>query len=164
MPKEIHTSTKPSENLIWYAIFFAICFCIFLASSVHAQPQAQPKGKAFATPKEAADALIKAAADYNVTALREILGTDAEDLVASEDPVQDLFTADHSIEIPFAFHPNNWNGKQKIVTSDGEGGQGLELRVNRHFFFLFRFGRKCRGSILVLNRVFGGHQVFSVPA
>jgi hypothetical protein len=76
-------------NLFWYATFLAIGFCIFLTSSIHAQPQAQPKGKAFATPKEAADALIKAAADYNVTALREILGTDAEDLVASEDPVQD---------------------------------------------------------------------------
>ena len=89
MPKEIHTSTKPSENLIWYAIFFAICVCIFLASSVHAHPQAQLKGKAFATPKEAADALIQAAADYNVASLREILGRDAEDLVASEDTVQD---------------------------------------------------------------------------
>ena len=89
MPKEIHTSSKPSENPIWYAIFFAICVCIFLASSVHAHPQAQLKGKAFATPKEAADALIQAAADYNVAALREILGRDAEDLVASEDTVQD---------------------------------------------------------------------------
>ena len=48
---------------------------------------AGPKG--FDTPKEAADALIQAAADYNVPAMVEILGQDGEDLVASEDPVQD---------------------------------------------------------------------------
>jgi hypothetical protein len=46
-----------------------------------------PKG--FATPKEAAEALIQATETFNLPALKEILGPDGDDLVSSEDPVQD---------------------------------------------------------------------------
>lgn len=45
--------------------------------------------KTFATPKEAAEALIKATESFDLPALKEVLGPDAEDLVASEDAVQD---------------------------------------------------------------------------
>jgi Protein of unknown function (DUF2950) len=45
--------------------------------------------KTFATPKEAANALIASAENFNLPALQEILGPDGEDLVSSEDPVQD---------------------------------------------------------------------------
>ena len=48
-----------------------------------------PAQKTFATPKEAAEALIQAAEKFDVPALKEILGPDGEDLVSSEDPVQD---------------------------------------------------------------------------
>lgn len=50
---------------------------------------AQAKQKEFATPKEAADALVKAAESFDVAALSEILGPDAKDLISSEDPVMD---------------------------------------------------------------------------
>jgi hypothetical protein len=43
----------------------------------------------FATSKEAADALIKAAGDYDVPALLRILGPVSEDFVSSADPVRD---------------------------------------------------------------------------
>jgi hypothetical protein len=45
--------------------------------------------KTFATPREAADALIKATETFDVPALKGILGPDGEDLVSSEDAVQD---------------------------------------------------------------------------
>ena len=45
--------------------------------------------KQFNTPKEAADALVQAAAAFDVAALQEILGPDSADIVSSEDPVQD---------------------------------------------------------------------------
>src|SRR5881394_3374647 len=45
--------------------------------------------KQFASPKEAADALVQAAASFDTAALQEILGPESEDLIASEDPVQD---------------------------------------------------------------------------
>ena len=45
--------------------------------------------KQFNTPKEAADALVQAAASFDVAALKEILGPESADIVSSEDPVQD---------------------------------------------------------------------------
>ena len=45
--------------------------------------------KAFATPKQAAEALIQATETFDLPALKAILGPDGEDLVSSEDPVRD---------------------------------------------------------------------------
>src|SRR5437667_12836840 len=49
----------------------------------------QPQEKQFDTPKEAADALIQVAGNFDVAAAKEILGPDSDDIIASEDPVQD---------------------------------------------------------------------------
>src|SRR4051812_38344111 len=54
-----------------------------LALSANAQQ------KQFATPKEAADSLVAAAETFNVSALKEILGPDSDDIVASDDTVGD---------------------------------------------------------------------------
>ena len=51
-------------------------------------PQASPQQKTFDTPEQAAEALILAAEQYNVEALKEILGPDGVDLVVTEDEVQ----------------------------------------------------------------------------
>ncbi|KAB2637729.1 MAG: DUF2950 domain-containing protein [Verrucomicrobia bacterium] len=48
-----------------------------------------PKQKEFDTPEQAADSLVQAAAAFEVPALREILGPDSGDIIASEDPVMD---------------------------------------------------------------------------
>ena len=69
----------------------------FVCAGLIAAPQpksdtaagAQPNQKQFNTPKEAADSLVQAAESFDVNALKEILGPDSTDLVASEDPVQD---------------------------------------------------------------------------
>ena len=53
------------------------------------QPSAPVTQKGFISPERAADALIQSAATYDVPALLEILGPDAGELVASEDPVED---------------------------------------------------------------------------
>jgi len=50
---------------------------------------AQAKGKEFASAKEAADALVQAAASFDQAALKEILGPESDDIVSSDDPVQD---------------------------------------------------------------------------
>ena len=58
-----------------------------------AAPAAAPKQKSFSSPKAAAEAMISAAARFDVPALTEILGPDGVDLVVSKDPVQDRNTA-----------------------------------------------------------------------
>ena len=69
--------------------FFAgvILGCCALASALQAAPEADQKG--FDTPKQAANALVQAADPFEVSALEAILGLGSEDLVASEDTVQD---------------------------------------------------------------------------
>jgi len=48
-----------------------------------------PTQRTFDTPRKAADALIAAAANFDIPALKELLGPAGEDLVVTEDPVQD---------------------------------------------------------------------------
>jgi hypothetical protein len=59
------------------------------ATPAKSDAASQPKQKEFDTPQQAADALIQVAANFDVAAAKEILGPDSEDIVASEDPVQD---------------------------------------------------------------------------
>jgi len=71
-------------------------FCL-LGLGLHAAPPSKSEAasepasaqKQFDTPKQAADALVQVAANFDVAAAKEILGPDSEDIVASEDPVQD---------------------------------------------------------------------------
>ena len=69
------------------------CTVVMFSQAQQSEKQAttpsQPTQKAFATPKEAVEALIQATESFDVPALKEILGPDGEDLVSSEDPVQD---------------------------------------------------------------------------
>jgi hypothetical protein len=88
----IMTSSK------FFVIAYAILNCIFLALISQAAPKqkqestpsaSQPQQKQFETPKEAADALIQVAGNFDAAAAKEILGPDSDDIIASEDPVQD---------------------------------------------------------------------------
>ena len=90
MVKHTQTFTR-ARGLALLTLAALTLFGLSLISwgSSRTQPLKGAGPKAFDTPKEAADALIQAASDYNVSTLVEILGQDGEDLVASEDPVQD---------------------------------------------------------------------------
>lgn len=57
------------------------------------QPSPQPAQKGFSTPRQAAEALVQAAASFDVPELTRILGPDSEDIVASADPVRDKSNA-----------------------------------------------------------------------
>ncbi len=74
-------------------VAFAILFSArILTAAVPAKNEAasnQASQKQFDTPQAAADALIKAAEAFDVAALKEILGPGSDDIVASEDAVQD---------------------------------------------------------------------------
>ncbi len=70
-----------------------------LAAYAPAAPQskpdaaAQPAQLSFATPQEAANAFVKAASDYDVPSLMQILGPDGKSIVSSADAVADKNTA-----------------------------------------------------------------------
>ena len=75
-------------------LLVAVLLCV-LVVPVHAQstPQAAPPSaqaqKVYDTPQKAAEALIQAAASYDVPVLLEIFGRDGKDFIASADPAQD---------------------------------------------------------------------------
>jgi hypothetical protein len=79
---------------VLFAVQVTILSCA-LETLVHAAPQTKPTSAAasaqmsFATPQLAAEALVKAAADFDIPALMNILGPDGRDLVSAADAVED---------------------------------------------------------------------------
>ena len=93
---------KSKANIMTSSKFFmvgsAILNCAFLLLASQGAPaqkqestaaSSRPQQKQFDTPKEAADALIQVAGNFDPAAAKEILGPDSDDIIASEDPVQD---------------------------------------------------------------------------
>lgn len=75
---------------------FLFCFfalALFISSITLARPQsgeaAKPAQKTFATAQDALEAFISAAEKYDVAELQAILGPGSEDLVTTEDAIQD---------------------------------------------------------------------------
>src|SRR5262249_19181030 len=65
---------------------------LFVALPTKAQTRsatASPKGKLFASPDEAVNALVDAREKYDENGLKEILGPDSYDLIHTGEPVQD---------------------------------------------------------------------------
>ena len=81
------TSKNQSRTSRIFWVAFVTCLLLF-PLLLGAQTQATTQ-KTFATPQEAADALINAASNYDLSALLQIVGPDGEDLVQTKDPVQD---------------------------------------------------------------------------
>jgi hypothetical protein len=102
----------------------AIAVAVACATPAKAPPSTPyANEQAFSTPKQAADALIKAAADYDVTALLAILGPDGKDLIASQDPVQDrtraaAFVAKAREKSAIAVDPSDASRATLIIGND----------------------------------------------
>lgn len=98
MTNEIHLKSKPAAHCKTLGPRFLLLIALFCTATTFskAAQQAEQKEsaslhaqKTFATPQQASEALIQATATFDLPALKEILGTAGEDLVSSEDPVQD---------------------------------------------------------------------------
>ena len=95
MTEEKTMKSKSSIHVgykIVLAVVVAVLYClpaILSGSTQQSSDQATVAQKGFSKPKEAAEALIKAAEIFDVPALLEILGPDGEDLVSTQDPVAD---------------------------------------------------------------------------
>jgi hypothetical protein len=141
----------------------------FSAPEKKEAPSQQAAGKAFDTPQLASDALIQAAETFDVAALKEILGPGSDDLVASEDTVQDKSRAaefvakakeKHSIEVD-AKNPNSaslqignedWPLPIPIVKRSGKWY--FDTKTGREVILLRRIGANeldviqiCRGFV-----------------
>jgi hypothetical protein len=138
--RKIRTLRVPTLMRVAVAL---VCAAALLS---YASPQAPPQ-KSFSTPQEAAQALIRAAADYDVRALMEMFGPHAKGLVVSADPVRDKNNAlefankarqKNSVEI----NPANPNRATLVVGSDDWPLPVPIVKRNGKWYFDTKAGRK----------------------
>ena len=139
------------------------------SQSKDSSASSQTEQKGFATPQDAVDALIQAAADFNVPSLVEILGPNGKDLVSSADPVADKQGAEqfasrarekHSVAIDpknprkaiVLVGKDDWPGPIPIV--EREGKWYFDSKAGREEVLLRRIGTHeldaievCRGFV-----------------
>jgi len=90
--KPMKSKTQNGSRIASAKLVLSLFSVLAVLSSAGAQSKPKPHAatqKSYATPKEAAQALIQAAEDYDTHALAEILGPGTDDLVGSEDSVDD---------------------------------------------------------------------------
>jgi DUF2950 family protein len=120
-----------------------VTFC--LAGPLFAAPEAAQKG--FDTPKLAADALIQAAESFDVPTLASILGPGSEDLISSEDAVQDknraaAFAAIAREKISIEVDPKNPNSATLVVGNEDWPLPIPIVKRNAKWYFDTKAGRE----------------------
>ncbi|HTE89200.1 MAG TPA: DUF2950 family protein, partial [Terriglobales bacterium] len=151
-------------------IVTALASCCSLGLALHAGPPSksdaaaapQPAQKQFDTPKQAADALIQVAANFDVAAAKEILGPDGEDIVASEDPVQDKnraaeFAAKAKEKMSVQTDKKNPNQAIVLVGNDDFPLPIPIVKQKGKWFFDTKVGRKE-----ILNRRVGANELNAI--
>src|SRR5205809_5817766 len=166
---------KSKANIMTSSKFFVIacaivnCFLLVLVTQAAPEPKqestsaaSQPQQKQFDTPKQAADALIQVAANFDVAVAKEILGPDSEDIVASEDPVQDKnrsaeFAAKAKEKMSIQIDKKNPN-RAIIVVGNDEFPLPIPLvKKNGKWFFDTKVGREE-----ILNRRVGANELNAI--
>jgi Protein of unknown function (DUF2950) len=122
----------------------------------------QSAQKQFDTPKQAADALIQVASNFDVAAAKEILGPDSEDIVASEDPVQDKnraaeFAAKAKEKMSVQTDKKNPNQAIVLVGNDDFSLPIPLVKQKGKWFFDTKVGREE-----ILNRRVGANELNAI--
>ena len=118
--------------------------------------------KEFDTPKQAADALVQVATSFDVPPLKEILGPDSEDIIASEDPVQDKnraaeFAAKAKEKMSVEINKKNPNQAILLVGNDDFPLPIPLVKQKGKWFFDTKVGREE-----ILNRRIGANELNAI--
>lgn len=107
----------------WRALSVVILSCTLqLPLQAQSTQPAAPAGKAFNSPQEAAETLVKAAETYDVPGLLEIFGPDGRGFISSADPIRDK-----NIAADFASKAHEKN----VVTLDPKSNARAVLSVGK---------------------------------
>ncbi len=165
MKSKLNLMTSIKVFLIAFAMVAALVVDPALKAATETKKEtaaAESTQKQFNTPKEAADSLVQAAASFDVPALKEILGPDANDIVSSEDPVADknkatAFAAKAKERINVGTDPKNSN--QAIVTVGNDDFPLPIPIVKKHGKWMFdtKIGRQE-----ILNRRIGSNELDAI--
>ena len=121
-----------------------------------------PAQKEFNSPKDAADALIAAAASFDLTELKAILGSGSDDILASGDPVQDrnkaaAFAAKAKEKISLGAQADNPNA---AILTVGNDDFPLPIPIVKHgakWIFDTKIGRQE-----IVNRRVGANELDAI--
>jgi hypothetical protein len=117
------------------------------SGSKKTQSAPAPSQKTFPTAKAAADALISAAENFNLAALKEILGPDGDDLISSQDAVGDKnnatkFAAMAQTKKDVSIDPDNPSQATLSVGNDDWPLPIPILKTTKGWFFDTKSGRQ----------------------
>ncbi len=151
--KTASTSNSLAREAFRLIFKVALC-CIFTLifsslSLAQAKPTETPSQtqKTFSTPQEAADALIQAAEKDDIPAILEIFGPHGEDLLSTEDPVQDKnivqgFVDEAHQKNSIAIDPKNSN-RATLIVGNTEWPMPIPIvKKNGKWFFDTKAGRQ----------------------
>jgi hypothetical protein len=130
-----------------WKVLSAALLTVLLVFADRSDAAPPPDQKLFATPREAAEALIQAATAYDVPVLVNILGPDGKDLVTSSDPVQDknratAFATLARDKYSIAFDSKNHNRAQLVVGNDDWPLPIPIVIQNQNWYFDSKAGRQ----------------------
>jgi len=166
MKSKLNIMTSSKISLVASAIVISCLLSLALRAAAPAKPDAagasQPKQKEFDTPKQAADALVQVASNFDVAAAKEILGPDSEDIVASEDPVQDknraaAFAAKAKEKMSVQTDKKNPNQAIVLVGNDNFPLPIPLVKQKGKWFFDTKVGRQE-----ILNRRVGANELNAI--
>ena len=124
-----------------------LLFSSFSFAQVKATETPAPSQKTFSTPKEAAEALIQAADKDDIPAMQQIFGQAGEDLLSTEDPVQDKniimgFVAEAHQKNSIAIDPKHPDRATLVVGNTGWPMPIPIVKNNGKWFFDPKAGRE----------------------
>jgi len=124
---------------------------------------AAPAQRTFATPDEAADALIAASASDDLSALKEIFGKDGEDLVVTADPVQDKNRAQEFSEKAREKKTVVPNGKEptRAILQVGNEDWPMPIPIVKNKSGKWFFDSKAGRREILLRRI-GGNELDAI--
>jgi hypothetical protein len=165
------TSTKANPlSIKFLCTVLGVATCCIVASPLRALPQTktstpaapQPQQKTFATPQQAADAMVLAVKNDDVPALLQIFGPDGKDFVDTNDDVQDKnsranFAALVQQKMDVELDPHNPN---RAIISVGDEDWPLPVpivKLNGKWHFDSKSGRTE-----ILNRRIGDNELTAI--
>jgi hypothetical protein len=160
----IMTSSKFTLLACAIASFCLLGFNLQAAPATKSDAASAPASgqKQFDTPKQAADALVQVATNFDPAAAKEILGPDGEDLVSSEDPVMDKKRAEefaNKAKEKMSVEIDKKNPSQAVLLV-GNDNYPLPIPIvkqNGKWFFDTKVGREE-----ILNRRVGANELNAI--
>jgi hypothetical protein len=151
--KITRTSNSPAQEvfLLMRKLTISCTLSLFFASLSFAQAKPtetpSPSQQTFNSPKDAAEALIQAAEKDDIPAMQQIFGPAGEDLLSTEDPVQDKnivtgFVAEVHQKNSIAIDPKNPN-RAILVVGNTDWPMPIPIvKKNGKWFFDTQAGRQ----------------------